>query len=122
MDYVVEWQPYPNLPMYVVCPLDGEGHSHTLYRNYLLPISNNLEQGECENSLVGDGHSDEPTPIPHENDALPVDHLTESQPESMPHSPSKEHEPFDPVSNRPTSMDLIDNGFQADNDTPVPLR
>ena len=26
-EYVVEKQPYPNLPMYVVCPRDGEGHS-----------------------------------------------------------------------------------------------
>ena len=43
-EYVVEWQPYPNLPVYLVCPIDREGC--TLYRNYLLPISNNLEQGE----------------------------------------------------------------------------
>ena len=26
-EYVVEKQPYPDLPMYVVCPGDGEGHS-----------------------------------------------------------------------------------------------
>ena len=26
-EYVVEKQPYPNLPVYVVCPRDGEGHS-----------------------------------------------------------------------------------------------
>ena len=38
-EYVVEWKPYPNLPVYVVCPRDGEGHSWTLHRNYLLPIS-----------------------------------------------------------------------------------
>ena len=25
-EYVVEKQPYPNLPVYVVCPRDGEGH------------------------------------------------------------------------------------------------
>ena len=42
--YVVEWQPYPNLPAYVVHPIDGEGCSHTLHRNYLLPISHNWEQ------------------------------------------------------------------------------
>ena len=24
-EYVVEKQPYPNLPVYVVCPRDGEG-------------------------------------------------------------------------------------------------
>ena len=42
--YVVEWQLYPNLPIYVVCPIDGEGHSHTLHWNFPLPISYNLEQ------------------------------------------------------------------------------
>ena len=42
-EYVVEWQLYPNLPVYVVHPIDGEGHSHTIHRNYLLPISNILE-------------------------------------------------------------------------------
>ena len=67
-EYVVKWQPYPNLP--------EEGHSHTMHRNYLLPISNNMEQEECEHSVGGDGHSDELTLIPHENYALPVDHPT----------------------------------------------
>ena len=42
-EYVVEWWPYPNLPVYVVCPRDAEGYSQTLHRNYMLPISNNLE-------------------------------------------------------------------------------
>ena len=87
-EYVVEQQPYLNLPVYMVCPIDGEGHSHTLQRNYLLPISNNLEQGEWENSVGGDGHSDKLTPMPYMNDALLVDCLTKSQLESMPNSPS----------------------------------
>ena len=26
-EYIVEKWPYPNLPVYVVCPRDGEGHS-----------------------------------------------------------------------------------------------
>ena len=38
-EYVVEWQPYPNLPVYGVCPIDVEGCSCTLHRNYLLPIT-----------------------------------------------------------------------------------
>ena len=42
-EYVVEKQPYPNVPVYVVCPRDGEGHSQTLHMNYLLPISSNPE-------------------------------------------------------------------------------
>ena len=42
-EYVVEKWPYPNVPVYVVCPRYGEGHSWTLHRNYLLPISPNLE-------------------------------------------------------------------------------
>ena len=64
-EYVVEWQPYLNLPVYVVHPLDWGGHSHTLYRNYLLPINNNLEQEEGENPVSGEGSSDKQTPVPH---------------------------------------------------------
>ena len=44
-EYVVEKQPYPNVPVYVVCPRDGEGHSWPLHRNYLLPINSNIGQG-----------------------------------------------------------------------------
>ena len=47
-EYVVEKQPYPNLPVYVVHPRDGEGHSRTLHRNYLLPISSNMGQDETD--------------------------------------------------------------------------
>ena len=43
-EYVVEKQPYPNVPVYVVHPRDGKGHSQTLHGNNLLPISPNLEQ------------------------------------------------------------------------------
>ena len=49
-EYVVEKWPYPNLPGYVVCPRDGEGHSQALHRNYLLPISSNMEQDETDGS------------------------------------------------------------------------
>ena len=37
-EYVVEKWPYPNVPAYVVCPRDGEGHSWILHRNYGLCI------------------------------------------------------------------------------------
>ena len=53
MEYVVEWLPYPNLPVYVVHLIDGEGSSHTLHQNFLLPISHNLEQEEGENVVEG---------------------------------------------------------------------
>ena len=118
-EYVVEWQPNPNLPVYVVHLIDGGRTQHTLHRNYLLPISNNLEQGEGENFVGWDGLSNEPTPIPQENDALPVNHLTMTWLEIMPKSLSKQHELFDPGL---TSMDPTDEGLQADNDTPVSLR
>ena len=49
-EYVLKWQSYANLPVYMVHPIDGEGKKHTLHKNYLLPISNNLEQ-EGENSV-----------------------------------------------------------------------
>ena len=32
-------------------PIDGEGCSCTLHRNYLFPITNNLEQEECEKAV-----------------------------------------------------------------------
>ena len=51
--YVVEKQPYPNVPVYVVWPRDGKGHSQTLHRNYLLPISSNLEQNEKDAPVTG---------------------------------------------------------------------
>ena len=54
-EYVVERQPYPNVPVYVVCLMDGEGHSWTLHRNYLLPISINLEQAADDTPVAGVG-------------------------------------------------------------------
>ena len=47
-EYVVEKWPYPDLPVYVVCPRDGEGHSQTLHRNFLLPITSNMVQDETD--------------------------------------------------------------------------
>ena len=49
-EYVVEKWPYPNLTVYVVHPRDGEGHSKTLHRNYLLPINSNMGQDETDGS------------------------------------------------------------------------
>ena len=116
---VVEWQPYPNLPVYVVHPIDGEGYSCTLHRNYLLPISSNLEQGECESSVGENGQSGTPIPMPHDSDTLLVNCQTEGWPGSVPNSPSKQCEPFDPGL---TSMDPRDEGLWVDNHTPFPLR
>ena len=79
---MVEWQPYPKLPGYAVCPMDGEGCSHSLHRNFLLPIRHNLGQDECGNAVEGDG-SDKPAPVSHE-DTLPAYSPTEIQPESTP--------------------------------------
>ena len=120
-EYVVEQQPYQNLLVYVVHPTDGGGAAVPT-QNYLLPISNNLEQEEGENSVGGDGSSDELTPVTDENDVLLVDHLTESQLEGMPNSPSKQCKLFDPGSTRLTTKDPTDGGLQANNDTPVSPR
>ena len=49
-EYVVEKWPYPDLPVYVVCPRDGEGQSQTLHRNYLLRINSNMGQDETDGS------------------------------------------------------------------------
>ena len=121
-EYVMEWQPYPNLPVYVVHPIDSEGHRHTLHRHYLLSISNNLEQEADDNSVEGDGPSVEPTPVLHENDALPANCLTKSQLEGMLSSSSEQHELFDQGSTRSISKVPTDEGLQADNDAPIPPR
>ena len=63
-EYVVEKQPYPNLPVYVVCPRDGEGCSQTLHRNYLLPINSNMEQDEIDGSEDRVENNTSPTPVP----------------------------------------------------------
>ena len=68
-EYVVEKQPYPNVPVYVVCHRDREGCSQTLHRNYLLPISPNLEQSEMEKPVAGVGNDILPTPVPPVSDA-----------------------------------------------------
>ena len=68
-EYVVGKWPYPNVQVYVVCPRDGEGCSQTLHRNYLLPISPNLEQSEMDKTVVGVGNDTSPTPAPPMSDA-----------------------------------------------------
>ena len=63
-EYVVEKWPYPDLPVYVVCPRDGEGHSQTLHRNYLLPISSNMGQDEIDGSEDRVKNNTSLTPVP----------------------------------------------------------
>ena len=68
-EYVVEKQPYPNVPVYVECPRDEEGYSLTQHRNYLLPIRPNLEQSEMDKPVAGVGNDTSPTPVPPVSDA-----------------------------------------------------
>ena len=63
-EYVVEKQPYPNGPVYVVCPRDREGCSWTIHRNYLLPINSNIEQDEMDEPMAGVGNNISLTPVP----------------------------------------------------------
>ena len=63
-EYVVEKWAYPNVPVYVVCPRDGEGHSQTLHRNYLLPINSNTEQGKMDEHMAGVGNNISLTLVP----------------------------------------------------------
>ena len=68
-EYVVEKWSYPNAPVYVVCPRDGEGCSWTLHRNYLFPISPKLEQGEMDKTVAGVRNDTSLTPAPPVSDA-----------------------------------------------------
>ena len=98
-----------------------EGHSHTLHRKYLLPISSNLEQGEYECSVGRKGHSRTPTLMPHESDVLSVDCTTESWLESVPNSLSEQWKAFDQGSTGLTSTDPTYERLWANNDIPLPL-
>ena len=63
-EYVVEKQPYPNVLVYVVHLRDGEGHSQTPHRNYLLPINSNVGQDEKNVPMAGDENTNPSTPAP----------------------------------------------------------
>ena len=63
-EYVVEKWPYPNLPVYMVCPRDGEGCGQTLHRNYLLPINSNMGQDEADVAEERVENNTSPTPAP----------------------------------------------------------
>ena len=71
------------LKEYKWCPIDGEGHSCTLHRNYLLPISSNVENKDCEISVGGDGPIDSPAPVPYSDNALLADCLARNWPASV---------------------------------------
>ena len=64
MEYVVEKQPYPDVPVYVVYPRDREGHSWTLHRNYLLPINSNIGQDEKDAPMAGVENNNTSPPVP----------------------------------------------------------
>ena len=89
-EYVMENWPYPNVPVYVVCPRDGEGHSQTLHRDYLLPINSNLEQGEKDKPIIGVGNDASPPPVPSVGNAPaesgPSGMVTSNSADSTPHS------------------------------------
>ena len=63
-EYVVVKWPYPNIPVYVVCLRDGEGHRWTPHRNYLLPINSNMGQDEADGSEERVKNNTSPTPVP----------------------------------------------------------
>ena len=63
-EYVVEKWPYPDLPVYVLCPRDGKGHGQTLHRNYLLPINSNMGQDEADGSEERVKNTTSLTPVP----------------------------------------------------------
>ena len=71
-EYLVEKQPYPDVPVHVVCPRDREGCSWTQHRNYLLPINSNIEQGKMDKPMATVGNTTSPAPAPPE-DSVPTD-------------------------------------------------
>ena len=63
-EYVVEKWSYPNVPVYVVYPRDGEGSSQTLHRNYLLPINSNIGKDDQDTPVAGVENNNTSTPVP----------------------------------------------------------
>ena len=63
-EYVVEKQPYPDVPVYGECLRDGEGCSLTLHRNYLLPINSDIGQDKKDVLMAGVENNNTSTPAP----------------------------------------------------------
>ena len=92
----MEKQPYPNVPVYMVCPRDGEGHSQTLHRNYLLHINSNIVQGKMDKPMVEVGNDISPTPGPSVDNApagagssgMVTSSMTGSTPQGSPDGPA----------------------------------
>ena len=122
--YVVEKQPYPNIPVYVVYPTHREVYSQTLHRNYLLPINNNLEQAECDNPVEEVGAINEPIQAPQVDNVLMVDRPTESQPKSISNSVPEQHKLVNLELTGLTglaSSDPMNDMHKVEDTTPVPL-
>ena len=98
-EYMVERWPYPYVPVYVVCPRDGEGHSQILHRNYLLPISSNLEHTKKVAPMEGVEHTSTSAPVP-----------------------SVGNEPADTELSRMATLATTGNTSQGSLDQPAPLR
>ena len=85
----MEKQPYPNVPVYVVCPRDGLGCSQTRHRNYLLPINSNTGQDEKDTPIAGIENNNTSTAMPPVGsvpaDAGPSGMVTSSTTGSTPH-------------------------------------
>ena len=93
---VEEW-PYLDVPVYVVCTRDGEGHSQILHRNYLLHISSNL--GQAEEDVAG------------------VEHTNMSAP-----APSVDTEPAGSEPSGMATSDTTSNTSQGSHEQPAPIR
>ena len=95
----MEKGPFPKVPVYVVCPRDGEGCSWTLYRNYLIPISPNLEEVGDDTPVAGFEQTRISAPMPSVNS-----------------------EPADSVPSWTAMLDMTDNMYQGSQDQPAPVR
>ena len=95
----MEKWPYPSVPVYVVCPRDWEGCRWTLHRNYLLPISSNLEQGKKDEPMVGVRNGTSP-----------------------PLEPSVDSTPAEAGLSGMVTSTSVDNTPQGSPDQPAPLR
>ena len=83
----------------MVCPGDGKGCSQTLHRNYLLPISHNLEQVKKDTPKAGVEDTSTSAPVP-----------------------SVDSEPADAELSGMATSDTMGNTSQGGPDQPAPLK
>ena len=105
-EYVVGWQPYQDLPVYVVQPVDWEGHTCTMHRNYMLLINDTLESRGSAKTVSGEELMDNQA-LGYHAGALPFKCLPGNQLDSTLNLPTEQKKPVTSEMTRSNTTDYI---------------